>query len=229
MRPYARTLLDFIEFSSYSEKNAPASSTPCDASEVKQRTSPDVASPGCTTAFVRRLAPLALALLTLLPLTACAADGGNPHPASVRSTTVATTMPVARSSPSPRASTAEANAPTCRLDRLAVHPGQAEGETGNWIQSVDVHNAGSACQLPAGAFSVSGKEARAGNEPGAAFALKSGETRTLYILAGVECADGSPNIQVHDTTWLRFGSGAGARRVARFPALLCAGPFIDPR
>lgn len=132
--------------------------------------------------------------------------------------------------------TAPAASSTCSLDRLQVsEPGPGGAAAGNWVQLVTVRDRGAACVLPATAFSVQGRVARAARQSEASgFVLAAGSTTRFAVAASTTCPDGTMNItSIHalgsdaKPVVLGLGGQDASGLDQPFPHLHCANPYVD--
>jgi hypothetical protein len=100
---------------------------------------------------------------------------------------------------------------------------------------VSIRNSGAACTLPASAFSVEGRSARAaraGDPTG--FALAAGSTTTIAVLAPETCPSGAANFSLPlipgrnaKSVVLSLGGRDAVGFDEPFPVLSCAPPFAE--
>ncbi len=122
---------------------------------------------------------------------------------------------------------------TCTLDSLSFQTqGHGGGVTGNWIELLTVRNTGSSdCVLPASAFVVSARHARAGQPANVAgFRLVAGSSTQLELLAATTCPVGGSTINLSPRgpyTSVFVSIGGRSRTIGTFPQLHCSDPFVD--
>lgn len=121
----------------------------------------------------------------------------------------------------------------CTLDSLSFQTqGHGGGMTGNWIELLTVRNAGRGdCLLPASAFVVGARHARAGQAANVAgFRLRAGSSTLLELLAATTCPVGGRTSNLsprgpYASVSVRIDGRS--RTIGSFPELHCSDPFVD--